>query len=120
MTVRAWLRQGLAFGGDVNDHVRAAVVVAAFNRRRNRDLAAVLRAQDAGVAGLTAAGRVEDSPVEDDAAHPVDREDGGLAAFLVGRVAEDRFRGGAAHFSSHSGKGRPFSFRKATLKIFEA
>ena len=94
----AGLGEGLGLAGDVDD----LALVVAVDGGGDRDRRAALADQPAGIAGLPAAGGVEDGAVEDDAAAVVDAEHGGLGLGKVRVVAEEEFGG---HGNGLCGRG---------------
>src|SRR5690606_4529616 len=68
--------------------------------------------QDAAVAGLAAAGRVKDRPVEDDAAAVVDRQDRSLGFLQVGVVTEKQL--GCHRFGTRESRRKPEDYTNGT------
>ena len=85
----ARLGQRLGLAGDVDD----LALVVAIDGGGDGDRRSVGADEPPGIAGLAAAGGVEDGAVEDDAAAVVDGEHGGLDLGKVGVVAEEEFGG---------------------------
>ena len=80
--------QGLALGRHMDE---AALVFGIVDGGADGDHAAVGQAQMPEIAGLAAARRIEDRPVEDDAAAVVDGFDRRRRLFQIGILAEEQF-----------------------------
>ena len=113
--------KGRAHGRRVQNRLPIGVIA----RIDDRDRLAVVEDQRALVAGLAAALRIEDGPIERDSAH-VRGEHFRLGLAQIGIVAEQGFghrtktSGARPCASSQAGTGRFLERRKAGLKSFEA